>query len=72
MSAPHDSKWVVNGVDWEHGLVSHSSYAISDIVDKAREMIVNGYKDVTVLGPNGIKHSATEEPLKTILGTVDQ
>lgn len=68
MSAAHDDKWVVSGVDWEHGIVSHSSYAISDIVAKAREMILNGSKDVTVFGPNGIKHPATEEPLKTILG----
>jgi hypothetical protein len=72
MSAAHDDKWVVSGVDWERGLVSYSSYAISDIVAKAREMILNGSKDVTVLGPNGIKHSATEDPLKTILSNPGQ
>lgn len=68
MSNAHDDKWVVEGLDCKCASISYSYYSIGDAIERVREMVKDGFKDVIILGPNDIKHPATEDPLKTILG----
>ena len=61
-------EYIVSGVHRENGPVSISRSTIYEAISEAKRMKLDGCSDLTISTPVRT-YSATEDPLKTVLGT---